>query len=568
MIQYLTITNIALIRQLTLEFHEGMHVLTGETGAGKSIVIDSLNLVLGGRSDRDLIRTGEEKALVEASFDITGMDDVKSFLKKEQIDEDDNTVTLYREISVSGRNVCRINGVPVPVSTVREISPMLLDIHGQHEHQFLMNPDRHLAFLDDLGGEEHTALMERVRIACETFLTNHRAYAALVRRNERKEQRMKELQDDLSLLHSVDLKNETEENLKEQYDQARFAGKIEDGLKTARNEFSVGELDRSVLSGMNTAVTALKNIAGYGKELNELAERCQSAYYELQELELDLGAAISRSAFDPQKMENTEKKLDHFRKIKRKFGTDETEILRTEAELENEFKELKELDETMADMAREHKRLLSEYRSQARELTAARKALARSFEGKITNELHDLGMEHAVFSVKFVDQSGGKPLLPTIRGDDKLEFMIAPNPGEDPKPLAKIASGGELSRMMLAIKSLEARHHGTGTMVFDEIDTGISGRIAQTVAEKMASIASERQVISVTHLPQIAAIADHQYLVRKTVAGERTETTVCELDTEGRVSTIASMIGGGRETGEDAAAYARSLLKKNKLCQN
>ena len=563
MIRYLTIVNIALIRQLTLQFHDGMHVLTGETGAGKSIVIDSLNLVLGGRADRDLIRTGEEKASVEAAFDVVGMDDVTSFLEKEQIDADGSTVTLYREISVSGRNVCRINGVPVPVSTVREISCMLLDIHGQHEHQFLMDPDRHLNFLDDLGGDEHAALMDRVRIASDVFLANHRAYAALVRRNDRKEQRMKELQEDLTLLHSVDLGNETEEDLKEQYDQARFAGKIEEGLKTAKDELSVGELERSILSGMNTAVTALRNIAGYGKDLNELAERCQSAYYELQELELDLGSAISRSAFDPVKMEKTEKKLENFRKIKRKFGTDETTIVRTREELEAEYDELKDLDGTMADMAREHKRLLSEYRSLARELTAARKSLALSFEQKITSELHDLGMEHAVFTVRFVDQSGGKPLLPTGKGDDKLEFMIAPNPGEDPKPLAKIASGGELSRMMLAIKSLEARHHGTGTMVFDEIDTGISGRIAQTVAEKMASIAKERQVISVTHLPQIAAIADHQYLVRKSVNGDRTETTVCELDTEGRVSTIASMIGGGSATGEDAAAYARSLLKKS-----
>ena len=235
MIRYLTIVNIALIRQLTLQFHDGMHVLTGETGAGKSIVIDSLNLVLGGRADRDLIRTGEEKASVEAAFDVVGMDDVTSFLEKEQIDADGSTVTLYREISVSGRNVCRINGVPVPVSTVREISCMLLDIHGQHEHQFLMDPDRHLNFLDDLGGDEHAALMDRVRIASDVFLANHRAYAALVRRNDRKEQRMKELQEDLTLLHSVDLGNETEEDLKEQYDQARFAGKIEEGLKTARS---------------------------------------------------------------------------------------------------------------------------------------------------------------------------------------------------------------------------------------------------------------------------------------------------------------------------------------------
>lgn len=566
MIRYLTIVNIALIRQLTIHFHEGMHVMTGETGAGKSIVIDSLNLVLGGRADRDLIRTGEEKASVEASFEIPGRKDVRELLEAQQIEPDGDTVTLYREISVSGRNICRVNGVPVPVAAVKELSVLLLDIHGQHEHQFLTDPDRHLDFLDGLGGTEHESLMTKVQEASERFLKNHRAYAALVRRNEQKDRRMKELEEDLALLRSVDLKNESGEELKEQYDRARFSAKIADGLRTAKNELSVGELDRSVLSGLDAAVAALKNIENYGKEMTELSRRCQSAYYELQELELDLGAALNRCAFDPSETERLEKKLDSIRKIRRRFGPEREDVLRNAEAIAAEYEELENLDGLVAETAKEHKRLLSGYRSAARELTASRKKLAASFEERITAELHDLGMEHAVFSVHFIDRTDGKPLLPCAKGDDRLEFMIAPNPGEDPKPLAKIASGGELSRMMLAIKSLEAEHHGTGTMVFDEIDTGISGRIAQTVAEKMAAIAEKRQVISVTHLPQIAAIADHQYLVQKSVTGDRTETAVTELDPEGRVRAIAAMIGGGSGTGGDAVTYARRMLKNGKDC--
>lgn len=562
MIHYLKIVNIALIRSLTIEFHEGMHVLTGETGAGKSIVIDSLNLVLGGRADRDLIRTGEDKADVEAGFEVNPSGKVADILAREQIDIEDNNVTLYREISTGGKNICRVNGVPVPVATLKELSAYLLDIHGQNEHQFLTDAEKQMDFLDELGDLGHKDLMIKTGQASEKFLANHRAYAAMVRRNERKDIRLKELEDDLKLLNSVELQTETEEELKENYDRMRFSAKISDALKNAHNELSTGEFDRSVLSGLDNALSALRTISGYGKELNEFTERCQSAYYELQELDSDIHNAIAKSEFDPTGMERIEKKLENIRKIKRIFGPDIQDIFRKKAVLEAEHDELSNLDETLAEMAREHKQLLSVYRNLSRQLSASRKEIAESFAWKMTEELHELGMEHAIFSVKFNDPSGGKPLLPCSRGDDRLEFMIAPNPGEDTKPIAKIASGGELSRMMLAIKSLEATHHGTGTMVFDEIDTGISGRIAQTVAEKMAAISKGRQVISVTHLPQIAAIADHQYLVKKTVTGERTETTVCELDTEGRISTIASMIGGGSGTGEDAVAYARSLLKK------
>lgn len=560
MIRYLTIKNIALIRHLTVPFHSGMHVLTGETGAGKSIVIDSLNLVLGGRADRDLIRTGEEKASVEAGFDVSGSEEIAAFLEREQIDADCEMLTLFREISVSGRNVCRINGVQVSVSSVKEISGLLLDIHGQHEHQFLTDPERQMDFLDGIGGPDHTALLDKVGKASEEFLANHRAYAALIRKNEHRDHRMKELEEDLRLLHSVDPEKENEEDLKELYDQIRFSAKISEGLKTAKNELSVGELDRSVLSGLDTAANALKNIANYGKDLAALYDRCVSTYYELQELELDLGNAIGKNNFDAGQMAETEKKLDLIRKIKRKFGTDAETVRTTKEALENEYEELKNLERIISDASKEHKRLLSQYRALARELTESRKRLADGFACRITEELHELGMEHAVFSVAFPERADGKPILPSSKGDDKLEFMIAPNPGEDPKPLAKIASGGELSRMMLAIKSLEAEHHGTGTMVFDEIDTGISGRIAQTVAEKMAAIALHRQVIAVTHLPQIAAIAEHQYLVSKSVTGERTETSVTELDRNGRADAIASMIGGADDTGEDAVLYAKKLL--------
>ena len=563
MIRYLSITNIALITHLVIPFHDGMHVLTGETGAGKSIVIDSLNLILGGRADRDLIRTGEEKATVEAEFDITGNDIAFSFLQKESIPVETPALLLWREITASGRNTCRINGIPVPVATLKELSGCLLDIHGQHEHQFLMDPTRHLSFLDQLGDTEHRELMERVKVACTEFMINHRAYVAIVKRNDIKERRIKELEDDLKLLRSIDFQKDNEEELRQRYDQYRFSEKIVSALKEARHEIAVGDFDRNALTATDNALSSLKTIQGYGKELTDLATRCESLYYELQELDADLASIADKNAFDADAMDEIAKKLDLIRKIKRRFGTDEKEIMRVREEMENELSELQDLDNTIATMSKEHKRLLSVYRTLAHEMTESRKKLASSFEKKMMEELHQLGMEHALFSVDFAENTTGKPLLPTESGDDRVEFLIAPNPGEMPKPLARIASGGELSRIMLAFKTLEAEHYGTGTMVFDEIDTGISGRIAQVVGEKMASIARSRQVISVTHLPQIAAMADHQYLVKKDVCEGRTFTTVSELGPEERVTVVAAMITGDEGSGKDAVVYARSLLKKS-----
>ena len=297
MIRYLSITNIALITHLVIPFHDGMHVLTGETGAGKSIVIDSLNLILGGRADRDLIRTGEEKATVEAEFDITGNDIAFSFLQKESIPVETPALLLWREITASGRNTCRINGIPVPVATLKELSGCLLDIHGQHEHQFLMDPTRHLSFLDQLGDTEHRELMERVKVACVEFMINHRAYVAIVKRNDIKERRIKELEDDLKLLRSIDFQKDNEEELRQRYDQYRFSEKIVSALKEARHEIAVGDFDRNALTATDNALSSLKTIQGYGKELTDLATRCESLYYELQELDADLASIADKNYY-------------------------------------------------------------------------------------------------------------------------------------------------------------------------------------------------------------------------------------------------------------------------------
>ncbi len=558
MILALRIHDLALIESLNMEFQQGLHVMSGETGAGKSIVVDAVNLVLGGRADRDLIRTGKERAWVEAEFDIAGQTAVLDMLHEQEIDAEGDTVTLYREISRSGRNLCRICGVTMPVSFLRELAAMLMDVHGQHEHQFLMDPDMHLAFLDRAGDVSHQELMKCVTDAQAAFLVNHRQYAHLVRENEQKNYHVNEIKQSLEELKKVALKSGEEEALSLERDRFRHAEKIISAVQAAYGAISAGEDNESLLTRLKTALDSLKSLTDLGEPYTSLASRCESAYYELQEIGYDLADMAESSEFDPRRAEKVEARLDLIHRMERKYGGTVETVLSKQEAMQHELEHYASMDQQVAEMGREHKRLLSEYRMLARRLTDARHDLATAFEQQMMQQLKDLGMEKTRFSVAFLEHE--KQLMPQPTGDDKVEFMISPNPGEPMKPLAKIASGGELSRLMLAIKSLEAEKGGVGCMVFDEIDTGISGHMAQVVAEKMAAIARNRQVICVTHLPQIAAMADHQFLVEKRVENGRTNTYVHALSHDERIGEVARMLGGGDDTLESARSHAATML--------
>ncbi|MBQ9211969.1 MAG: DNA repair protein RecN [Clostridia bacterium] len=563
MIQSLKIQNFVLIDTLEIDFHAGMQVMTGETGAGKSIVVDAVNLVLGGRADRSLIRSGCEKASVEAVFDVPGNTDVAKVLARESIDYDGSTVSIFREMSAGGKNLCRVCGVIVSASLLREIGTYLMDIHGQHEHQFLMDSDQHLFFLDRMGDKEYQQLLGRTAEAYEAFLSVHRRYARLRRENDQKQRRMEELEKALRELHEAKLKPGEEETLQEENLRLRNAEKIASTLRLAREAITLGENEQSSLEKIKSASVALSSLNAYGDKMKNLTQRCESVYYELEEIAFEVFQCLEEMEHDPQRMEKTEERLDLIRKLERKYGDNLTKVLAEQARMEQEHEVLCSLEDQISDTAREHKQKLMAYRQLARELSDNRKALAQRFEKNMMEQLSDLGMEKTIFQVAF-DQEGEKKPMPRPVGDDLVEFMISPNPGEPLRPLAKIASGGELSRMMLALKALEAEGSGVECMVFDEIDTGISGRMAQVVAEKMVAISQSKQVICVTHLPQIAAAADFQYLVAKEVTGERTTTSVKQLDREGRVREVARMISGAEGIGDDALAYAGTMIEAMK----
>lgn len=561
MLESLTIRRIALIDDVTITFHEGMQVLTGETGAGKSIVVDSVNLILGGRADRELIRTGCDRASVEAVFSFSGNKQAEAILEREGIDWDGREVTVYREISAGGKNICRVCGVMIPISLLKELAPMLMDLHGQSEHQFLADPERHLAFLDQTGDENHRELLKKIRADHEAFIENHRAYARLVKQNENREARMRSLEHDLEELRRARIEPGEAAKLSAQRKKLAEDEKKRDALNSIRDRISGGEDGASSLSRIREAAEALRALGAQDAGILEIGEKCESLYYELEEIAYQVSVITDRTESEPGALEKADARLDLIHRMERKFGADAEELPGILEKTEEEYITLAGLEDRIAGMSAEHKRLLAVYRNTAKELTESRKRLASVFEQRMMRELGELGMADTRFSVAFKPNDTGKPLMPTAAGDDRIEFMISPNPGEPLKPMAKIASGGELSRLMLAVKTLESIHTGVESMVFDEIDTGISGRMAQVVAEKMISISAGRQVICVTHLPQIAAAADHHYLVQKSSDGERTFTSVEELDRTGRIGEIGRMISGADGVSAESKEYAEKMLR-------
>ena len=559
MLQTLTIRNIALIDALTLDFGPGLHTLTGETGAGKSIIVDAVNLVLGARSDRGLIRTGTEKASVEAVFSEDAASAVAGWLREKEIDPEDGPVILYREITAAGRSICRICGVPVPLSTLRELAEQLMDIHGQHENRFLMDSRYHLQLLDGSGDADHQALLHRTADAAEAFLRCHRRYAALVRENQQRQARREELEKAVAELQKAHLMPGEEETLREERERSRHAGHIADGLRKAYDGIAGGDPD-SALALLRHAADALDGIAPYGETYRSLAQRVRSAFYELEECGHEISGLLNTAAFDPARAERIENRLALIARLEQRYGQDIPAVLESGRKMQAELDALAEADVETGRLEKEDRALLADYRQAARALTEARVRLAERFETGMVEQLKDLGMASTVFKVDFAPKPA-RATLPRPTGDDEVSFLISPKTGEPLKPLSKIASGGELSRLMLALKNMEAVRGGVDCMVFDEIDTGISGRIAQAVAEKMAAISRQRQVLCVTHLPQLAAMADIQLLVEKTVADGRTGTHVRALTETERIDEVARMLGGASGSDESAHDHAAHMLE-------
>lgn len=555
MLLELNIQNIALIERLRIEFGRGLNVLTGETGAGKSIVVDCVNLALGGRADRDLIRTGEERGMVRALFDLDGNEEAIRYLDSLGVDTEGGFAEVTREITRSGKNICRVNGAMLLLSNVKTFTGMLVDIHGQHEHQRLMDAEKHLAFLDAYAKEALEKPLETVSQCHHEYSATQKELSRLTMDEAERARRVDALTFQHKEISQAKLREDEEETLLSKNRIYENAEKLSGHLRTAYERVYIGGKSISAQESLKRAMDAMSAISDIDEKYKSLFERLEEVYYTVSDIGYELQDASEETEFDPQEAEKVYDRLDLIQRLKRKYGPDLKDVIAFGKKAGEELKRLNAASDTRQELEDTLKVQKSRLEAACEALSAIRREKAQALCGAVVGQLKDLGMGRTRFEAAFKKRS-----QPAADGWDEMEFMISPNPGEPLRPMAAIASGGELSRIMLAFKAITAENDGVDTMIFDEIDTGISGRMAQTVGEKMCMLGKMRQVICVTHLAQIAALGDHHYMVEKTVVNDHTGSSVRKLDEEGRTLEIARLVGGADE-GESGRTHARNMLE-------
>lgn len=553
MLTRLTVNNIALIDKSDIAFDAGFSVLTGETGAGKSILIESVSFVLGERASRESIRTGADKAAVEATFLLSPESPVRPYLKQQQLDNGDELV-LYRELSLSGRNVCRVNGTLVGTAELKAVGDLLVDLHGQHAHQSLLNPETHLALIDAYARIDADGLYSDMLAAREAARKAESDLNILKRGLSERERRLDMLRYQRKEIDAVSPVDGEEEQLEADRKKMRNAETIMDGLNAAYDAlFSEG----GALSTLSDARDALNRIGEYDEAYRSMCARTDEAYYSLEDVAYELRDGRDAFRFDPQMLEQTESRLAALQNLKRKYGATVAEILAYRGKIEGEYRVLSDGENQIDALEKAYRDAVASFAALAERVSARRKAAAAVLMRETIRELKDLGMPHAAMETAFTAVPA-EQLCET--GVDAVAFLLSANRGEPLKPLVKVASGGEMSRIMLAMKAALSDADRIETLIFDEIDTGISGMVANAVAEKMRALGRRHQILCVTHLPQIAAYADAQYVAYKFSDATKTHSVTRRLTAAERAKEIARIMGSD-ETDAAAMEHAKRLLK-------
>ena len=532
MLTSLKIENVAIIESAAIEFGCGLNVLTGETGAGKSIVIDSINAILGERTSREIIRTGAQSAKVYAVFEDVN-ENVKAFLDENGIDCEDGVLIINRTLNRDGKNICRLNGAPVTVSMLRELGGELIDIHGQHDSQSLLSPEKHCGFVD--GFAENSGLISDYREKYRRLCEIRNSLKKLTTDESSKSQRIDFLTYQIDELEKSDITPGERDELKARKALINNSQKVMESLNTA---YMALKADGAGIDMISNAETEIANASEYMDSLGEASEKITDIRYELDDIAELVRDAMSEIEYDPSELDDIEERLDLLYRLSKKYGETEEDMLEYLAKAREELESIAFSEEKVRELQKQEKTALVEAEAAADRLTESRKIAGEKLSRAICSELEFLDMPNVRFVVKLED------IGLTENGRDGVEFLISANVGEEPKPLAKIASGGELSRIMLAIKNVLAETDGVDTMIFDEIDTGVSGRAAQKIAMKLRSASKGRQVICVTHLAQIAAQGDVHLYISKSVSDGKTYTNIKSLIEEERVSEIARIMGG------------------------
>ena len=551
MLAQLFINNIAVIERASIDLEKGFTVLTGETGAGKSIIIDAIHAVLGERTSKELVRTGTQSASVSALF--TGLDeDILRLLDQLSIPrEEDGSLLVQRDIRQEGRSSCKLNGAPATVSMLKQVGPRLVTIHGQHESYELLSPEVHMVYLDSFAGLE--SLLAEYQAAYHTLRETQRKLEALQTDEGEKARLSDLLHYQIDEIQAANVRVGEREELEAQREVIRNSEKIAGTLELLRGLLAGDEDSEGLLTGVEQASVEAERVASYLPELEEAAQKLREAGYLLEDVD-----AILRSVgvdFDPALQEAIEERLDLLYKLGLKYGSSEEKILEFLEDCRSRLHQIEFSDEERERFEAQYEAEKHKAISLAKELSRRRQAASAQFIRQVREELAFLNMP----GIQFETEIQRVPLY--AMGCDKLQFLVSANKGEPPKPMSKIASGGELSRIMLAIKTVLSGKDKVQTLIFDEVDTGISGAAANKVGKKLKQVSQNRQVLCITHLAQIAALADHHLLIEKHVEGERTFTQVQELDFEGRKREVARIIGGDQVTGLQLE-MAEGMLKK------
>ncbi|PEA56279.1 DNA repair protein RecN [Bacillus pseudomycoides] len=567
MLSELSIRNFAIIESLNISFQKGLTVLSGETGAGKSIIIDAISLLVGGRGSAEFVRYGTDKAEIEGLFYIED-EQHPCAMKAEELDIEieDGMIILKRDISVNGKSVCRVNGKLVTLSTLKEIGRTLVDIHGQHETQDLMNEDRHLFMLDHFEGDHILVQLEKYQNVYREYEQLKKQLRSLTENEQQMAHRLDLIQFQHEEIRNADLKIDEEQNLLEERLKISNFEKIYKALGDSYRSLTE---ERSGLDHVRNAMNQMESITDLDTAYQENYDAIANSYYLLEEVAYQLREKLDMMEYDPNRLDEIETRLNEIRMLKRKYGNTVEEILAYADEIEKEIFTIENKDVHIETTKKKLKEIEQLIVKEATLLSDMRHNLANRLTTAIHQELKELYMEKTKFEVMIKKKEGtiddplveGAPVKMTQVGYDNVEFYISTNPGEPLKPLSKVASGGELSRIILALKSIFSKHQGVASVIFDEVDTGVSGRVAQAIAEKIYRVSVNSQVLCITHLPQVASMADAHLFIRKQIANERTVTSVTVLSQNEKVTEIARMISGVEIT-DLTTEHARELLSQ------
>lgn len=536
MLSQLYIENIAVIEKASIDFQKGFNILTGETGAGKSIIIDSINAVLGGRVSREIVRNGAKMARVSALFTSIGTETLQKLEELGLSPEEEENLLLQREIRSEGKTACRINGRPATVSMLREVGLTLLSILGQHESYELLSPEQHVEYIDSFGGLNE--LKSQYSSAYHKLRSVKKEWDSLLMDEDQKARRMDLLRYQIEELEAGEIRLGEQEELTQQRTMFRNSEKIAESIAIAKNALDGDDESAGAVSSVGTAADSLEDAAQFLPSLTSTAQKLRDLEYNLQDCLAEVREAGESLEYDPARLEQVEERLDQLYRLSLKYGSTEEEMLEFLERSRKELRTIELSDERAQELSEEYERCKAEAIQLAKELSSKRRKAASELVSQVREELTFLDMPGVEFQVEQLRC----PL--NQWGCDKIQFLLSTNPGEPPRPMAKIASGGELSRIMLAIKTVLSGTDRIPTLIFDEIDTGISGSAARKVGLKLQQVSQNRQVLCVTHLAQIAALADAHFLISKQIRDQKTFTQVLPLDFEGRKREIARIMGG------------------------